>query len=329
MKKFIIIIILTLIPAIGLGQTMASGSGDLSVSISPNNPGPNSTTTLKVASYAFSVNGANFNWTLNGKKALSGIGKNEFTFRTGSLGTQSEVVISAIYDGRLFEKKIVFYQNSADLMWETLDTYSPSFYEGKVFPATGSKVRVVATPNFYRAGKKVAADKLNYVWSVNFKKVESGSGLGKSSIDVTANNAVSQIIDVSISDPTQPAITIKKSVAIPTKSLEVVFYQYQPLVGPLYGQGLKSSLTTSRNETGLWAEIFNISQEDFPFLDYSWQLNSKGLPIDQTNPQQITVSSPSASSTRSFLSLTVTNPNNIFQVARGLLTIYFGSGVQF
>lgn len=329
MKKFIIIIILALAPAIGLGQTVTSGSGDLGLTVNPNNPGPNSTTTLKVTSYAFSVSGANYNWTLNGKKVLSGLGKNELVFKTGNLGTQSEITVSAIYDGRLFEKKIIFYQNSADLMWETLNTYSPSFYEGKVFPATGSKVRVVATPNIYRVGKKVAADKLNYVWSVNFKKVEPSSGLGKNSIDLTANNAVSQIVDVSISDPAQPAVTIKKSVAIPTKSLEVVFYQYQPLVGPLYGQGLKSGLTTNSNETGLWAEIFNISQEDFPFLDYSWQLNSKSLPTDQTNPQQVTVTSPSASSTRSFLSLTVTNPNNIFQVARGLLTIYFGSGVQF
>ena len=170
MNKLLITIVLALLPLITLAQTVVSGSSDLSVSVSPSNPGPNASTTIKINSYIFPPDRASITWLFNGKKTLSGIGKKEFSFKTGSLGTKSDVAISAIYDGRLFEKKLSFYQNDVDLMWETINGYAPGFYEGKIFPAPGSEIKVVAMPNIYSTGKKIVSNKLTYTWSKNFKK---------------------------------------------------------------------------------------------------------------------------------------------------------------
>ncbi len=334
MKKILFIIIvlffLVLPTKFILAQVVTSGASEMGLTITPANPGPNSTTTIKVSSFAFNPNASTFTWTLNGKKALSGLNQSSFSFKTGNLGSQSVVSIAALDDGRLFEKTITFYQNDADLLWEVVNGYAPGFYEGKIFPAAGDTVQISATPSIFDNGKLVAATKLNYTWSENFKSLPEQSGVGKRSLTFTADRSTNSfIVDVTITNPAKPSVSLRRSVVIPSPNLQAILYPTIPLVGALYGQALTGKITPSGNNLSLKAEVFNISPNDLPSLNFSWSLNGKPIAVDPTNPGTITVNNPLASTSQSLLSLKVASLDNIFETAQNFLTIIWGNSVQF
>src|SRR3989344_2609252 len=182
MKKLFIVALFLLGPGILSAQTITTGSGDIGLILNPANPGPNATTTAKITSYVINVGASNIAWQINGKTISSGIGKNLISFKTGALGTKTALKVSAINDGRKFEKTVTIYQNDIDLLWEVIDGYAPGFYRGKIFPAPGTIVRVATLPHLFINGKQVPADKINYRWKVNFKNLPGQSGPGKQTI---------------------------------------------------------------------------------------------------------------------------------------------------
>lgn len=328
--KYILIFFFLILPLVSFGQTTISGSSDIGLILSPASPGSNTTALAKITSYAVNLNASSITWRVNGKTVLTGIGKTSTQFKTGSLGTKTTISVTVINDGRKFEKEAIIHQNDIDLLWETLDGYSPDFYRGKIFPAPGTTVVVTALPNLFLNGKEVPADKLFYDWQINFQPQPEKSGVGKQTFifiaDTSTNNIVVEVVVRSINNQ---LLMIKKSIVISVPPLTLVIYPFQPLVGTFYGTALKGDYRPIENNLRLKAEVFNLWRDDYDNLNFKWLLNNQEILVDQNTPQTLEFNQNQATSSRSFLTVTAENPLNIFQTARELLTIYFGNSVQF
>lgn len=329
-KYFFLLIVILLVPFVVDGQVVVAGSSEIGLVINPSLPGPEATTTIKIVSYAFDLAVSDIAWTINGRRVSVGRGQKDLSFRTGLLGKSTEVIVSVLNDGRRFEKKITFYQNEVTLLWEVLVGYAPGFYDGKIFPSLNSSVRVVAQPNIFSNGQLIPPEKLTYRWSKNFKITNKDSGLGKNTFiftaDVLTNN---NIIEVAVTPANRPEMVIKKSVVIPTLPMEIVVYETKPLVGPLYGRGLKNDWRPAGWPVSLRAEVFNLSRSARLNLDFDWRLNNQPVAVDNNDPATVFIDQTISTSSRASLTVTAQNPLNIFDSAKEFLTIYLGSGVQF
>jgi hypothetical protein len=292
---------------------------DINLDVNPEVPYPQEDVTATVSSNSINLDTATIGWYKDGKLSLVGIGKKQFSFKTGESGSKTNIYVKLVFpDKTVLEKGKVVSAGMVNLLWESTDSYTPPFYKGKALPAPEATIKVVAIP-------ETLGDK-NYIfnWSRNFKSARAADGYNGSTY-IFKNNYIDSIEKISVS-----AHGYKKSVqgegelSVSFVKPKILFYENHPLLGALYGNAFQKDITLSKDEMTVIAEpyFFSISNPNDSDLGYTWSLNDSE--IDTPDPKnQLVIRRSGSAGGKSVITLALESASKLYDLAAAQLNITF------
>lgn len=321
MKRFLAsILCLTLLLAIAdpssALQLPEGVQEQISVDISPRNPGPNETVTITVRSFSSNLGGASIAWFLNGELLLNERGATSFSTKTGDVGTQTEVLVRITKaEGGEIARVITFAPADLELIFEPL-TFTPPFYKGRSVYTHQAPYKVVAIPRFIGLdGTRYSERDLVYTWRVNGRYVEGAGGLGGNVLEAKGS-LVSRPFDVSV-EVQSPDGTIgaKETVYVSPSTPSLVLYENSPLYGILYNNAVDGNLNLGK-ETELSVSaipyFYGVSDPEDTDLTYNWSIDDRTV-IMARNENDLTVRIPEGEG--------LVGSNRVYVEARNMLDV--------
>jgi hypothetical protein len=206
---------------------------------------------------------------------------------------------------------------SISLMYEGLNSYTPSWYEGKRYSTVGDKVRVYAFVSI-SDGKNIINDSdLYFSWEMN-DEILKGSGLGANYLDIDIPDTSDSINEVSVTvSPRLSGDSIKESIELKAVSPEVLL-MYNESGITKYSKNLNGVTRASRGNSLDLVGIplfYNILDS----LSYSWTINNKKY---NTTSNIRTLKLPNAEG-RAVVKLKIENDKRLFQYGESSLQFSF------
>lgn len=309
---------------------ISSVEKNISVTITPDIPGPSEEVVIEVESFISDLNRAEIKWLVDGKTAQKGRGLKVLRFTNGFLGTKTSItVIIDTQEGVHIERVFTFQPALVDIMWEA-DTYTPPFYRGKALPTSKSSITLVAIPQLTVDGKKILdPNSFIYTWSKDRRVLGKQSGFGKQSITITApllfQNSHIKVVVTSFGG----SLTAKKEMFVVTGEPQILFYQKHPLEGVLYNKALRGIISLTDEEITLRAEPYFFSKDSLKSgdLDFLWSLNGK--PFNSGDTQNEATLRQTGETGTAQVRLEVVNLKKLLQSAGSVISLRFGFDEEF
>lgn len=253
-------------------------SDDAEVELNPRNPKPYTPVKATLVSYLFNVNTAMITWTVNGKVLLKGVGEKKLTIQTGGLGDRIPVHVSATTaDAATTEIDFVITPESVDILYETPESYTPLFYEGRTLPGEGSIVKFVAMPSISENNAFIAPSALSFSWYVNNEYMDQYSGIGRQAALIPLDTlSTFTTIKVVVFGPHNT--TAEKSIDIYPHDVLPLLYKYDEILGVDHTKVLGKRFESTKDFTLALEPFFLSSRGNQSGNDsYTWSLD--GLPV--------------------------------------------------
>ncbi len=295
-------------------------SGDISIETIPENPQPYEDVTIKLSSYSTDLSKAFINWRNGSNEILSGYGKTSYSFRAFGPNTTTtfDIDITTGDTGDKVSKRVIISPAEVELMWESVDGYTPPFYRGKSFVSPEGFIRVVAIPN--TSTIKSGKGKVSYAWKLNNDTVANASGYNKDSY-VFKNDQLDTTEKVTvIASSVDNAYTATKSIEVPIVDPRIIFYKKSPTEGILYNQALANDSFISEDEVTIVAEpYFLATKGNEPSFTYSWTVNGNAIETP-SRKTELTVR-PSSRGGYATIGVVFENFSSFFQKVSGKLKL--------
>lgn len=293
-------------------QQIEIQEGEINISTSPNNPEPYQDVTITLSSYATDLTKAIMTWRSGSNTVLYGIGKTSYTFKTGGVGSSNVFTISITPPGSIntLIKKIAIYPSEIEIMWESIDGYTPPFYKGKSLPINGSLIKATAIPNTQTI--QSGNGSISYIWSNLDSVVEGASGYNKNSY-IFKNSMFDDINQISVKASSVAGnYSAEKSVEIPIYEPKIIFYQKSPAEGIFYNYALDKEYAMSEDELTLVAEPYfmPVDKKD-DSISYKWKLNGNTI-ATPSKKTELTIR-PTSRGGYANVDLYIENINELFQ----------------
>ena len=110
-KKYLILIVVILFGAFSVFSFVKAQVKNESIVLvlSPANPRAGENVTARISSIATDLNKAKISWTLNGQLSIESVGQKSFSFRVGTVGTQTSIGAQIqTSDGSFINKNLTF-----------------------------------------------------------------------------------------------------------------------------------------------------------------------------------------------------------------------------
>lgn len=300
---------------------------ELVVDMFPENPGPNQSVTISIASYNSDLNSSKITWELDGRVRKEGAGEKTFTFTTGDISKTQELSITIeTVDGQTSTQNIKIKPTLVDIVWQS-DGFVPPFYKGKSVFSYQNKITFIAIPHIISSsGVEVSPKNLIYKWKVNGSVVDNASGYGKNTYTTKgALIARPMNVTVEVSSPNVTGVGFG-IIAIEAKDPEVILYKKNALYGVEFQKALTGEVDISENKEInivsfplFFGENYNSSN-----LSYKWLIN--GVKIDNDLGRTSRVFRPKeGTSGSSKISLLIENSDKILQSSRMDFYLKFSS----
>src|SRR3989338_6831816 len=316
-----------LILAIFLGAgsaALAVSPSAISVSVSPQNPAPNENVTISLSSYAANLGTVNISWIINGKSALSGIGKSSFQITAGAAGSETRIIAKIFLPDGEIDKNIIIRPAELVLLFEATDSYLPPFYKGKALPTADSEIKVVAMPEI-KIGSALASPKtLTYEWKKDYSNSPGDSGYGRIFL-IYSNDYLDEASNISVVASTiDGKYSSGGNINIGSYQPQIAFYKKDSALGTLWEKALPNPYRISGEETVVAAPYF-ISPRDIrrPELVFKWFINNLMLPVKNYEKNLIPIRAQGGASGVSKLRLEIENRDKIFESASREINIEF------
>lgn len=290
---------------------------DIYVETIPENPEPYKEVTIKITSFATDLNKAMIEWKSGSKILISGYGETKYSFSVSGPNTSTVVDISVTPEGsyQKINKRVIISPTEVDMLWESVDGYTPPFYKGKALATSESNIKVVALPVV-----KTSINKSNivYNWEQDNSAKQEKSGYNQNYF-IFSNNSMNNKENISISvSSVQGDYFATDSIEVPISSPKILFYKKSPTEGVLYNKALENDSFFSENQFTIVAEPYFLAiKEKEPLFKYSWKVNNAVAP---TEGREITLQ-PTAKGGYATISVIMENFNTLFQKASGQLRI--------
>ena len=277
-KKYLKIIFSTLLTFTFLFPLTCFADNEVSVSFNPRNPTPFTSITLTAVSYLINVNTAFISWSINGKEVDSGLGHKNLTIKTGEAGSVLQIhAVIKTASGDIYELDVNVIPESVDIIYETPESYTPPFYEGRSLPGEGATINFVALPNISENGEKIPPSSLSYFWYVSGEFVDNLSGINKQSalIDLDFLRSFTTV-RVVVKGPS--GTTAEKSVDVYPHEIMPLFYSYDEVLGADYTKLISRRFETTKDFTVVLEPFFLSMKgqlEDSP--TFVWTLNDSNI----------------------------------------------------
>lgn len=220
--KIIIAALFFLAPVFSFAQNISSS---ITITLSTENPQPNQSISASVSALSFNIDLAKIVWSLDGKVIKSGDGEKNVSFSAPAAGKSASLSASVTPQGGALITQSVEISSggSVDLIWESIDGYTPPFYRGKTLPIKQSTIKVVAMPVVKNtSGLLAKPSDFVYTWRKDGTNVGGQSGLGKNSI-VFGNQILDNSNRVEVS-ATNGAKVVTNSISVTPFTPDILFY---------------------------------------------------------------------------------------------------------
>jgi hypothetical protein len=310
---------IVIMPYISSAETQIEiQEGEISVETSPSNPQPYQDVTINISSYATDLNKAIITWQNEEGTVLSGIGKTSYTFKTQGPNTSSffNISITPVGEMNTINKTVFISPSEIEIMWESVDGYTPPFYKGRTLPVSGGFIKAVAIPNTNTI--KMGSGSISYTWK----------NAGSTNLDASGYNKNSYIFKNDMFNDKNEITVIASSVAgnynaentieIPVYDPKIIFYKKSPIEGILYNNAYNKEATITEDEITLVAEPYFMSLKGNNF-SYNWKINNEiiNTPSKKT---ELTIR-PSSRGGYATITLVMENLNDLFQKASNTLKL--------
>ncbi|MBI5138842.1 MAG: hypothetical protein HZA95_03535 [Candidatus Vogelbacteria bacterium] len=315
LKKYLpgillIAVILFALPENSWAITQYSIKGDVSVEAVPENPIPNSSVKFSVTDGSTEYENSIYQWTLDGKTILKGLGQKSVTFATGRAGKVMQLSLELLTPrGELVQKKFSINPASVSIVWET-DSYTPDFYDGKPLPTEGSNVRFIAVPEMYEPnGRKLTPSELYFEWSHEFEKDSAMSGYNK---DVYPYEFLNTLREDNFSVRVRNldgSIVADTATYLEAIDPEMYFYEDSPLRGTIFSRAVSGEYNMGSREITLRAEPYFLPLDNKSRLVngiFDWEIDGKLATPSSGDRSAITLRQDKAGSGSADLSAKVT-----------------------
>lgn len=300
----------------------ASAAGRLDMKISTRTPSPGEQFTVEATSLEFDIVRGNFKWYVDDKLVSSGVGKTEYVFRAGQIGSSINIRVSATSnDGGLFDGSLTVKINDIDFIVHPL-TSTPTLYRGAPLAVSGSRVEIYAIPHLYLNGVEISTKGLIYEWTVDeVRKMEkSGGGQNKIDIDldITRDQEIEIILTVSALDGSNYA---SKKMILKSYYPEINFYLFNSLTG--IGKLTKSLFEIRGGDSiSVLAVPYFMSNDSLRRANYIWKAGADVIKQNPINPRLLELTAPqSDSNSISSFSLKMQDPLAIYKNIAGSLSV--------
>lgn len=301
------------------------GGGSFNVRLTPEFPKPSEEVTAEVVSTAINIDGTPIAWTLNGKGQLQGVGKKNFTFRVGEVGSLTALHVEvATEEFGIIAKDIQIQPSDVDILWEA-NTYTPPFYKGKALPTSQSFIKMIGIPYFIGKTGKISPDNLVFSWKKTYTPNPNDSGIGKNIYLYRGTYTLNDdIIDTTVSSGDE-TLFISKKTKISISEPKIIFYENRPLEGTRYENSLGGNFSIKAKELTLRAEpyFFSFSNTNNNSADFEWQLDGKKLEANPDKKSEFTLRKPENGSGHANIVLKVSNTGYDLQSASKNITLSY------
>lgn len=248
----------------------------VTLEVSNETPGPFTPVSFKLVSYDIDLDRATTTWFVNGKGALSGVGRKTFATSTRDVGEPLHVLVTIQRGNDVITKEKTLIPSEVDILWEAIGSYAPPFYRGKALPGSEATIRAVAVPNIIVSGKKIATASAVYQWKLNdkFREFSNQSGFAKNTVQfVTGLFNDTEAVEVIASSFDTKAAARKKT-AVDREDTKILLYEKHPLYGIQYENALINDVAIGTNEVSFVAEPYYFSSPDRETsLSYEWEVD--------------------------------------------------------
>lgn len=291
--------------------------------IDPEYPGAFQDVSLTVRSYNFDIDTANITWYIDNKVVLSGGGEKSLSTKTGDIGSQKIVRAVAMKGNqKVFDQTISLNPQSVDLLWESKESYTPPFYEGKALPGESSLISVVAMPNFVYGGKRVDPSTISYAWYLNTEFIPNSGGYGKQKLTMNLDYLSEKNVIKVVARDQNGNISQKETTIYPTQ-IDPVFYLKDPLFGVDLNKAIRNKFEVKKEFTLIFSPYY-LSTKNIPSnqINYTWSLG--GMPLSDKITNNTVSMRPAADTYGSkILSVSLDNTARILQDMKTSLEIIF------
>jgi len=308
-------------PSISNAEMQIEVQGDeLSIEVSPSNPAPYEDVTISLNSYATDLNKAIIVWKISGNTVLSGIGKTSYSFKASGPNTVDvlDINITPVGSMTTINKRIAITPSEIEIMWESVNGYTPPFYKGKSLPSSGSLIRAVAIPNTNTI--KSGSGSIVYNWKNDSGAVLDASGYNKNSY-IFKNSMFDTKNNISVTaSSVDGKYSAEKAIEIPTYNPKLVFYKKSPTEGILYNNALDKEADMQEDEMTLVAEPYFLTlKNNESNFTYDWKINGENIQTP-SKKTELTVR-PTSRGGYATISLVIQNMNELFQKVNNQLKL--------
>lgn len=285
-------------------ETLRNISSDFTLEASDINPSPGDNVEIRVVTFAFDKNDANYQWYVNGafQKESSGRGHTRLRISSGAEGAIKTVRVDVTTPaGDARSKSITIETVSAPLYWWA-DTAIPYWYKGKALPALNSRVTVAALP-----GAR-SPNQLSYQWKFNDGVIPNASGFGKETFSFTLSLPIEEEISVIIKD-VAGSFSKTAAVGVGPVSPNVGIYEVRPLRGIVYEKQLTEFSASAGDSYDFEAVPFFFAKTTEKKLNYRWSFNNQEISGVFDQPQLFTLKSKSGETSSSRIEIEVFDRN--------------------
>lgn len=285
---------------------------DIEIQTTPENPEPYSDVNIKLVSYATDLNKAFIEWRSGSNVVLSGYGKTSYSFKTlgPNTATVFDIIITPPNSINSISKNVSIAPSEVEVLWESVNGYTPPFYKGKALFSREGIVKVVAIPNtnVVKQGK----GNITYTWRQGDKTNQNASGFNKDSF-IIRNESLNKTEEVSVyASSVDNNYNAIKTITIPTFSPKIIFYKKSPTEGILYNYALNDGDFMEEDEITIVGEPYflALSGNEYNF-NYIWRINDKTISAP-VKKREITVS-PSSRGGYATINLEMENLKTLYQ----------------
>ena len=247
----------------------------VSLNVTPDNADVGDIVTVSASSYTEDMSRSVFTWTANGKVIKKGAGVSSISFKKrGDVPTVTIGVSIDLKSGETIEQSVDISNQSVDLLWETVSSYTPPFYKGKSLPIQESAVRFSQiVSRGYLFGSKGNKNNI-YTWSRGNSVVGSVSGTGKDSFPIIMDYMVDkEQIGVKVESIANTSIT-SSDIDLKPFDPKLVFYKMDSNKYIDWNNALSDGYSPT-GQLKIFAAPYYITPKNLSDVTFNWSQNDQ------------------------------------------------------
>lgn len=227
-----------------------------------------------------------FEWWLDGRPVLQGLGQNYFAFTSNGAGFIHSLRVRArLASGRILQAVRLMPVVDADVVWYA-DTYVPPGYRGKRLASPSSFITVAVVPTV-----PGTLGPFRYLWTIDDLPVTTAA-VGRDTLTLPAAGG-DRYVQVRIVD-LRGTVDFSKTVAIGTVSPQVVFHDVRSGKHDVGTRAGGAFTLSPASQKSVLARPYFFSAAVLQGLRFRWIFDQSELPEVPRSPDLFTVNIASA-----------------------------------